>query len=523
MIDNELLRIIVEQLPLGVVITDTMGRFLLTSNIMKKMWENVSPDPVDTCIGSSIFNMYTMDDEPYALENIPLYRVIKNQETIKDERMKIKFSDSVRHAQVSASPVYINNNFSYVFLVCEDITEKLRVEEEACTAQVASQFLATISHELRTPMHGILGMLDILSETTMTTQQQEHVGVIQRSTRNLLVILNDILDYSKWKANKVELENRTYTIRSIFNDVFTIHSSVIAHTDATLTLFISDDVPLRNYGDPQRVTQCLNNIIQNALKFVTPNQKNSVHIDVDVSKSQDSDGNMCSNLQITVTDSGIGMSADTLGKLFQPFVQADCSITRVYGGTGLGLSIVKRITEQMNGSISAQSELGKGTTFMLTLPLLEASRKRKRTCGSGDASPMTPPQQYSSNIRILLAEDNPINKLLATTQLTKRGYNVLAVEDGFEVLDILAADQNYDILLLDIQMPKLGGHETCKRLRARGWIKPIIALTASAMESDRARCLAVGMDDYMQKPFKIDNLTDKIEFWLGAKGNIRAP
>lgn len=538
MYNNILLRNLVEQSPIGVIITDHKGDYLLMSSNFKQMWKDLdlSSSLPKNAADTKIITMYHLNDEPYKNEEFPVYRVLHHQERIENERMKIKLpSQQWRHAQVSACPIFIEGVLSYVTVICEDITDKIKSQEEACESQIASRFLATMSHEIRTPIHGILGMLDVLCETSLSSEQQKHVSVIQRSTKNLLVILNDILDYSKWKAQKVELNNTIYKVREIFTDVHTLFSSVTVNSEIDLSMTIDESVPEYNYGDSQRLTQCLNNIVSNAVKFVVPDKRNKVDIKV---------GKIENNISVIISDTGIGMSSTTITKLFEPFMQADSSITRRYGGTGLGLSIAKQIMEQMEGSIHVESKVNVGSTFTVTFPVKhgdgdrheDKATKRKRIeeglgedVVDGTESPSKISRIYkeiyqeTSRARILLAEDNPVNKMITTTLLTKRGYRVTAVEDGLEVLRVLDNDPMFDILLLDIQMPMLDGHETCKRLREKKWNNPIIALTASAMESDREKCLSVGMNDYMAKPFELKELIDKLEHWVAIQKSASAP
>jgi len=516
MYNNELLKLLVEQIPSGVIITDARGNLLLSSRLIQDMWEQCNlPSTLEKYMSGSrnmTFEMYHMDDTPYQKHEIPLARVIMNLEYVKNEHLKMKSRDGWIYAIVSASPVFIENRFEYVIFTCENVTDKIKAQEDIVSANIASRFLATMSHEIRTPVHGILGMLDVFSESPMSADQEQHVQVIQRSTKNLLVILNDILDYSKGKAEKVEFDNRVYNIRQIFSDINIAFGSVVAHSKVNLGIFVEPDVPDFNFGDPQRLTQCLNNIVSNAVKFVKPNTSTNVFVTVSRSAHR---------LKIVIADSGIGMTKETLSKLFVPFMQADSSITRNYGGTGLGLAIVKQIIEQMEGEVFVTSELNVGSQFTLSIPLVQALPGKVvdqsiSIPNNQFLSPLpSPPLEEESYVgRILLAEDNPVNKYITTTLLSKRNFKVSAVEDGTEVLDLLEKDPYFDLLLLDIQMPKLGGHETCRQLRARGWNKPIIALTASAMESDKMKCLSVGMDDYMSKPFDVKVLMQKIQYWL---------
>jgi len=518
MYSNDTFRLFIEQLPVGVLVCDRDGKMLQHNRVMKNMWSTYFEESLDQCTDPDLIKIYHMNDVPYTKEDWPLFRVISTGTSIKNELVKVKIGSELRYLHISASPVSADGELVCIYLTCEDITDRKKMEEEACSLKVASQFLATVSHEIRTPIHGILGMLDIFSESELSDEQREHLCIMQRSTKNLLVILNDLLDYSKWKANKVEFEHHVFDVRQVFNDVYVIFSALSTMNPCMqFSVTVDDDVPKKMFGDSQRLKQCLNNILSNAIKFVVPKVRNNVSVRVSMQDAK--------TMSIKISDTGIGMNSDTLSRLFQPFTQADSSITRLYGGTGLGLAIVQQIIHQMHGQVSVESELGKGSTFTLIYPLLELpedesfGKKRKLEDDAKQAQPqMNKRYKLRPNgketVKILLAEDNLVSKMIATTVLQRKGYAVSAVENGLEVLEMISKDPDFDILLLDIQMPKLGGHETCIRLRERNWNKPIIALTASAMEDDKTKCLSIGMDDYMSKPFEVNDLERKIDHWV---------
>ena len=385
----------------------------------------------------------------------------------------------------------------------DDVTEKILAQEKASLARVQTDFFARMSHELRTPMHGILGMLEVLRGTPLTMEQLDSVDVIKNSGKHLLVVLNSILDFSKLDAGMVKLENEYFNVRQLFNDIRRIHSAANQHVSLQFSVDIS--LPDELYGDSHRLTQCMNNLLSNAVKFTSNMQK--AHVFVNVRKHEE-------KLIISVADSGIGMDEKTKAKLFSPFMQANSKITQTFGGTGLGLANTKQLITQMGGSILVESELNKGSTFIVVLPILipekPKTKSNKRKMEELSDKQSKKPRLNNRNVRILLAEDNPTSRKIGIALLQKRGFSVDAVEDGQKALDYIEQHSDLDILLLDIQMPVLGGHDTCRLLRQRGWNKPIIALTASAMESDKNMCLAIGMNDYLSKPFVVDELEDKI-------------
>lgn len=506
--NNKLLALLLEQLPLGVIITDATGKCLAASAYMRKMWNDVDFNvPIEnfhdipTC-------MFHLDGTPYRKEEWPIFRAMKSQ-PVKFEVCKIILHEKTFYAEMSAIPVFELGRLRHICIICEDVTEKQKLQEEASLNRVRTDFMARMSHEIRTPMHGILGMLDVMLDDTVTKKQEEQLSVIKRSTQRLLTVLNDILDFGKLDAGFVELDKAPFDLRDLLYDIKTVFSS---KKDVVFTLAIADTLPIPIYGDSHRISQCLNNLISNATKFVKPNQPATVSVKV----STDTE-----SIIITVSDNGIGMTEVTIRQLFSSFVQGDRNITRTYGGTGLGLAITKQLIQLMGGSISVQSSLGQGSIFTVRLPLEEPPSLKRSRQSEIDLTELlinSPPKRIKteldedlSPIKILLAEDNPISRQLAEMLLSKRGFNVTSCENGQEVLNILEEKDDYDILLLDIQMPVMDGHETCRILRDQKWGKPIVALTASAMESDRKTCLLAGMTDYMSKPFRIGELERKIK------------
>jgi signal transduction histidine kinase/CheY-like chemotaxis protein len=502
-------------IPLGIIVTDRHGRIIYMSDTMREMWCSKFRNPVETCTDHTATTIYHMDGRPYDYEEWPLIRALRTKECVKNELLKLKDDDdSWIYAQVTALPILdAQNELEYVILFCENVSDRYRVEEEASKSNIASQFLARMSHEIRTPIHGILGMLDLIHETTLNVEQTNYIQVIMRSTKNLLVILNDILDFSKAKSQKLEFINTNYNIRQLFNDVEVMFTSVTKGTNVKLTVTIEDNIPETNYGDIQRFMQCLVNVVSNAVKFV--NDVTDTKVDITVSSTNTRSAiparikqlKTRKRLLVKISDTGIGMTEEQQSRLFKPFVQADSTIHRRFGGTGLGLATVKEILDQMGGTISVTSKTGEGSTFTLSIPLVTTVD----TTTSDSESSGSPRSPISLGAKLLLAEDNPVNKDIMVAQLVRYGYFVSAVEDGTEVLKLIDKDPSYDLILMDIQMPKLGGYQTCQTLRERKWNKPIIALTASAMEHDRLKCLEIGMNDFVSKPFNIKKLILKIE------------
>ncbi|MDK2909211.1 MAG: two-component system, sensor histidine kinase [Bacteroidales bacterium] len=382
----------------------------------------------------------------------------------------------------------------------EIISEQYRIAKEKAEAatRAKSIFLANMSHEIRTPMNGIIGMADLLAQTPLTEEQKDYLATIIASGRNLLNIINDILDFSKIESNQVELENIAFNLPAAIDEVIKILTIRANENNVALNVILADNVPRYIKGDPLRLKQIITNLVNNAIKFT---YEGSVTVDVGVEK----DGDQSVKLLFKVIDTGIGISPEGKEKLFKAFSQADTSTTRKYGGTGLGLAISKSLCEMMDGEIGVESEVGKGSTFWFTavfekVPPSEIPEEKPEA--EVVETQMKP-------LHILLAEDNLINQKVAVANLKKFGHMVDIAKNGLEAVE-MARKNFYDLILMDIQMPEMDGYEATTIIRAeeaeKGRHTPIIAMTANSFEADRERCFAIGMDDYISKPFRINDL-----------------
>jgi signal transduction histidine kinase/CheY-like chemotaxis protein len=391
-----------------------------------------------------------------------------------------------------------------------------QLEEAMRTAQAASQakseFLANISHELRTPMNGVLGMLEIALDRELTPELAEQLQTAQSCAYALLSLLNDILDLSKIEAGKMTLERIPFDLRVLLADCIKAHQPKAAQNSVALRSEMSPDLPQEIQGDPLRIRQIVANLVSNAVKFT---EHGGVEVRAGGKFTQP--GQFL--LEITVQDSGTGIPADKLLHIFNKFTQADGSVSRRFGGTGLGLAITRSLVDLHGGDVKVESELGRGSTFTVTLPC-EAGAVTDDSQGTRltDAVP-SKPETSSSAARILVVEDNHVNQKVVTAVLRKRGFSIELANDGQEALNKLEMGGIFDLILMDVQMPVLDGLEATRLIRkeARWNSLPIIAMTAHAMNGDKERCLEAGMNGYISKPVHPSLLLSTVDEFILQK------
>jgi len=500
---------LLDQVHNAVIATDLNGRIIYWNKFAETLYQWKAEE----IIGRNIFNTIVPENKISIV-----YDVISRIDKVgcSDGEFQAKRKDgSIFPAHYTFSAVKDLNERIIGYLgVSVDITERKRAEEELRNAKDAaesatrakSDFLANMSHEIRTPMNAVIGLTGLMLNTELTPDQRDYVETIRSSGETLLALINDILDFSKIEGGKLELEAMPFDLIDCIEASIGLVAQAAARKGLSLSYSIEESVPTNIISDVTRLRQILANLLSNAVKFTN---KGEISIIVSSKKEGDSDF-----IQFAIRDTGIGIPKDRMDRLFQSFSQIDTSMTRKYGGTGLGLAISKRLVELMDGSIWVESEEGKGSTFFFTIntkeaPCVSISKAAKK---ADIVRHKLTSDTGRSPLRILLAEDNIVNQKVGLRMLERLGYHADVAANGLEVIQALERE-SYDVILMDIQMPEMDGLEAARRIRMlpEGDQIYIIAITAHALKGDKETCFNAGMNDYISKPVRIEDLHDALE------------
>ena len=397
-----------------------------------------------------------------------------------------------------------------------EIEQRKRIEKELqkakevaeAASKTKSEFLANMSHEIRTPMNGILGTLQLLQGSELSESQEEYINIAYNSGESLLSLLNDILDFSKIEAGKLELEYISFDIKRLIKELTVLLKQKADEREVQLEMDLAENVPAFIKGDSARIRQIVANLMTNAIKFT---EKGKVTVKVLVLEKSEK----TARLRIEIIDTGIGISEEAQRKLFNSFTQADGSTTRKYGGTGLGLAIVRQLVTMMRGRLGVNSVEGEGASFWVEIGFEIGNE----SMAANKIKAVSAPVEMLSG-KVLLVEDNPVNQIVARKMLEKVGLTYDVVNNGLEAVERLKQAHDYDLVLMDCQMPVMDGYAATEAIREfeaeSGNQKhlTVIAMTANAMEGDKEKCLAAGMDDYVAKPVKQVSLKETLARWL---------
>ena len=528
---RELTEQILDQLPIPVFLKDREGRFVRFNRQFQEFYQLTRAE----LMGAKIEHFTP-----------PEWARVTQQEDEMAWRTGLMVSSERRVTQIDPPVDLVVNRIvitsggeSYLLGFSIDVSEQRAardamqraVESAQAASQAKSDFLANMSHEIRTPMNGILGMTELVLESQLEPEQRDDIGLVKASAGALLTIVNEILDFSKIEAGKLDLEEVPFDLRKLVRD--TLRSMALRAQQKGLEVHchIPPGLPRTVKGDPGRLRQVLINLLGNAIKFT---QQGSVTLALAMGAESDQHVDMT----FSVTDTGIGIPLDKQQLIFEAFAQVDGSTTRQFGGTGLGLTICRRLVILMQGDLSVSSEPGKGSTFRFRVPLRHSAIPVLPDNALSDvpeemseavlalAAPVEVHEGRGNGLRILLAEDNPVNQRLALRLLEKMGHRITLVDNGLAALERVTQG-GFELVLMDVQMPELDGLSATRRIRqweaVHGGHVPIIAMTARAMQGDRDRCLEAGMDDYLSKPIDSERLRQLVSrFHVEQAGPVLA-
>jgi len=496
---GERLQAILDHATVMIALKDPDGRYLLVN----RHWERLTRVAAADALGRTDADLFPADMAVPAREGD--LEVLRTGVPREDERrigdltfLAVKFALRGPDGEPSA-----------VGVLSTDISDRERTLEDARAASRAkSEFLANMSHEIRTPLNGVIGMTDLLLTTELTAEQRELAHTAASSGNALLDVVNDVLDFSKVEAGRLELDVQALDVREVVDDVVGMLVPQAQRKGLHLVAAVAQDVPARVRGDRARLRQVLTNLVGNAVKFT---ERGGVRVEVAAEPAAGG----AALLRVEVHDTGIGIAPEAVERIFASFAQADSSTTRRFGGTGLGLAISRRLIGLMGGELTVRSAPGAGSTFTFTVRLevapAPAPARAPAVVGAGPAA--------AEGAAVLVVEDSAVNQRVIERLLERRGLVVDVAEDGEQALARLE-QRAYRAVFMDCQLPVLDGYEATRRLRASGrpWANtPVVALTAHAMQGDRERCLAAGMDDYLPKPLRGEQLDAALARWIPTR------
>ncbi|MDQ6901994.1 MAG: PAS domain S-box protein [Bacteroidota bacterium] len=513
--NQERLQSILDNTTSLIYIKDLEGKYLLTNKQFKEVFDIKGED----VIGKTAFD-FTESARAQRFTEVD-DEVIRTGKAVEIEEIVDK-PEGRRTLLIIKFPLINAQNEIYgISGIGTDISDRVKHRQELIEAKkvaedakrLQEQFLANMSHEIRTPMNGIQGMTDLLLETSLTDEQSDFAKSIKRSTDNLVVIINDILDFSKIKAGKLTIEKIDFELNEVVENIQSIFKHRILEKGLTLQLSVDENVPATLNGDPYRLNQILVNLVGNAIKFT-----HQGGIKIHISIKEKSDKEVALNFKIT--DTGIGIQEDKISQIFESFTQASVETSRKYGGSGLGLAITKQLLEMQNGEISVESVINIGTSFQFFIPyqynkttnqLFFRNKNLKNYNG------------FLQGKKFLVAEDNEVNQKVIRHVLQKAGGVVDIANNGLEAIAFLKKSEDYNLIIMDLQMPEMDGYAATKYIRnVMNIAIPIMAMTASALKGEKTKCIEIGMSDYLTKPFNFSFLYERINILLEKKAKKNA-
>ena len=501
-----LLRQIVDAFPGPVIVKEASGRFVFVNEATARLYGRTAEELVGLDIDASRL----LPEHIAAAKSADANVLAGGPPSV--QKGEWKGADGAIHCFLArrARLDPVDDRGPRLLMVATDVTDLLAAQDAAEQArkravdasEAKSQFLAKMSHEIRTPLNGVLGMLSLAAETELTAEQRDFIEAAQSSGESLLGIISDILDLSKIESGRLTLEQVPVHVFGLLDEALRPLSSRARQKGLTFDLSVEPDVPRAILSDPVRLRQIVVNLVGNAVKFTAAG---SVRVTVRLDPAD------AHKIRVRVADTGIGIPPEKQTLIFEAFAQADDSTTRTFGGTGLGLSICKELVALFGGALEVESQAGRGSAFEFALPFVSAAPQ------AADETAASEPHiaLATTPIRVLLAEDNPVNQTIATKLLTKLGCSVTSVADGAAAVEKVLSER-FDLVLMDVQMPILDGLEATRQIRAREATKGgervhVVALTANAMEGDSQACKAAGMDGYLSKPIERVKLRSVLE------------